>query len=67
MRIHGLGIDSPDKFVDGRSLIETPRQAQELGCQAAELSIASLNVIMYGELIAERVAAIQAARVSTDV
>ena len=63
MRIHGIGVDIPDKHVDGRNqrLIETLAQTQALGYQVAELPIPGLNVIMNGELIAERVAAIQEA------
>ena len=63
MKIQGLGVDIPDNYVDGRRqrLIETLARAQDLGFQLAELSINSLNVIMNGELIPERVAAIQAA------
>ncbi len=61
MKIHGLGLDIADKFVDGRRqrLVESLTQAETLGCRAAELSVSSLNVIMNGELIPARVTAIQ--------
>lgn len=61
MKVQGIGIDIPDKQVDGRRhvLIDTLKQAQAVGFRLAELSIPSLNVIMNGELIPERVAAIQ--------
>jgi len=60
MKIHGLGIDIPDKQVDGRQqvLIDTLTQAQAVGFSVAELPIPGLNVIMNGELIRERVEAI---------
>lgn len=63
MRIHRLGIDIPDMQVDGsrRVLVEALEQAQSLGFTLAELSIPSLNVIMNGELISQRVEAIQQA------
>ena len=60
MKIHGIGIDIPDTEVDGSRcvLVEALAQAQSLGFTLAELSIPSLNVIMNGELIDQRVAAI---------
>ncbi|MDE2820598.1 MAG: sugar phosphate isomerase/epimerase [Chloroflexota bacterium] len=60
MKIQGLGIDIPDKHVDGRRqvLIDTLTQAQAVGFSVAELPIPGLNVIMNGELIRERVEAI---------
>ncbi len=63
MRIHRLGIDIPDTQVDGsrRVLVEALEQAQSLGFTLAELSIPSLNVIMNGELVSQRVDAIQQA------
>ena len=63
MKIHGIGIDIPDTQVDGsqRVLVEQLAQAQSLGFTLAELSLPSLNVVMNGELIPGRVAAIQAA------
>ena len=62
MKVQGIGIDIPDNQVDGRRqvLIDTLKQARAAGFTLAELSIPSLNVIMNGELIPERVAAIQA-------
>ena len=63
MRIHGLGIDIPDTQVDGsrRVLVDALAQAQSVGFTLAELSIPSLNVIMNGELIPQRVDAIRQA------
>ena len=63
MKVHGLGVDIPDKQVDGRRqvLIDTLRRAQTVGFSLAELSIPSLNVIMNGELIPQRLEAIQQA------
>lgn len=61
MRIQGIGIDIPDTQVDGsrRVLVDELSHVQSLGFTLAELSIPSLNVIMNGELVARRVAAIQ--------
>ncbi len=61
MRVHGLGIDIPDQRVDGRRqvLVDELAQGQEAGFSLAELSIPSLNVIINGELIPQRVEAIQ--------
>lgn len=63
MKIRGIGIDIPDTQVDGSRhvLVEELARAQSLGFTLAELSLPSLNVIMNGELIPQRVAAIQAA------
>lgn len=63
MKIHSLGVDIPDKQVDGRRqvLIDTLRRAQAAGFSLAELSIPSLNVIMNGELIPQRVESIREA------
>jgi len=57
MKIHGFGIDIPDKHIDGRGqvLVDTLTQAQTVGFSVAELPIPGLNVIMNGELIRERV------------
>ncbi|MCY4070210.1 MAG: sugar phosphate isomerase/epimerase [Chloroflexi bacterium] len=61
MKIHGLGIDIPDKHIDGREqvLLDTLTRAQTLGFSVAELPIPGLNVIMNGELIRERAEAIR--------
>ena len=61
MNVRGIGIDIPDAQVDGRRqvLVDELSRAQSLGFTLAEVSIPSLNVIMNGELIPERVAAIQ--------
>jgi len=61
MKIHALGIDVPDKKVDGRRqiLIDTLSQARSAGFSLAELSIPSLNVIMNGELAPQRLEAIK--------
>lgn len=61
MKIHGLGIDIPDTQVDGsrRVLVDTLDHAQSVGYTLAELSIPSLNVIMNGALISQRVEAIR--------
>ena len=63
MKIHALGIDIPDKQIDGRRqvLIDTLAHAQTAGFSGAELPIPGLNVIMNGELIRERVEAVQQA------
>ncbi|MCY3780755.1 MAG: sugar phosphate isomerase/epimerase [Chloroflexi bacterium] len=63
MKILGLGIDIPDTRVDGRRqvLIDELSRAQTAGFASAELSIPSLNVIMAGELISQRVEAIRQA------
>ncbi len=60
MKIHGLGIDIPDKHIDGRRqvLTDTLARAQRAGFSGAELPIPGLNVIMNGELIQERVEAV---------
>ncbi|MYD11847.1 MAG: sugar phosphate isomerase/epimerase [Chloroflexi bacterium] len=69
MKIHGIGIDIPDTQVDGsrRVLVDELARAQSLGFTLAELSIPSLNVIMNGELIPERVAAIKQALAPFDL
>ena len=61
MKVHGLGVDIPDTQVDGRRqvLIDTLAEAQSAGYTLAELSLPSLNVIMNGELIPQRVEAIR--------
>ncbi len=63
MKIHGIGTDIPDTQVDGsrRVLVEELAQAQSAGFALAELSLPSLNVIINGQLIPQRVAAIQQA------
>lgn len=63
MEIRGLGIDIPDTRVDGRRqvLIDELARAQAVGFACAELSIPSLNVIIAGELIDQRVEAIRQA------
>ncbi len=63
MKIHALGIDIPDKHIDGRRqvLADTLAHAQRVGFSGAELPIPGLNVIMNGELIRERVEAVQQA------
>ncbi len=63
MKIHAIGIDIPDTQVDGsrRALVEELAQAQSLGFTLAELSIPSLNVIINGNLIPQRVEAIREA------
>lgn len=63
MKIHGIGVDIPDKHVDGRHqrLVDTLAETQSLGFRVAELPIPGLNVIINGELIAERVAAVREA------
>lgn len=60
MKVHGLGVDIPDTQVDGRRqvLIDTLAEAQSAGYTLAELSLPSLNVIINGELIPQRVEAI---------
>ena len=61
MKVHGLGVDIPDTQVDGRRqvLTETLAEAQSAGYTLAELSLPSLNVIINGELIPQRVDAIR--------
>ncbi len=61
MKVHGLGVDIPDTQVDGRRqvLIDTLAEAQSAGYTLAELSIPSLNIIINGELIPQRVEAIR--------
>ena len=61
MKIRGLGIDIPDKQVDGRQRVlkETLARAQTVGFSVAELPIPGLNVIMNGELVPARVEAIR--------
>ena len=60
MKIHGLGINIADDYVDGRRqrLINSLTRAQRLGYTVAELGITGLNVIFNGELIAQRVEAV---------
>ena len=60
MKVHGLGIDIPDKLIDGRRqvLIDTLTHAQTVGFTVVELPIPGLNVIMNGELIPQRVEAV---------
>ena len=61
MKVHGLGIDIPDKRIDGsrQVLIDTLNHAQEVGFTLGELPIPGLNVIMNGELIPQRVEAVR--------
>ena len=61
MKVHGLGIDIPDKLIDGRRqvLIDTLTHAQTVGFSVAELPIPGLNVIMNGELIPQRLEAVR--------
>ena len=63
MRIHGLGINISDDYVDGRRqrLVDTLARAQGHGYSVAELGITGLNVIFNGELIPQRVEAIREA------
>lgn len=69
MRIHRLGIDIPDTQVDGsrRVLVDELAHVQSLGFTLAELSIPSLNVIMNGELIPQRVEAVKQALAHFDL
>lgn len=61
MKVHGLGIDIPDRRIDGRRqiLIDTLTHAQKVGFPLAELPIHGLNVIMNGKLIGQRVEAVR--------
>ncbi|MCY3779800.1 MAG: sugar phosphate isomerase/epimerase [Chloroflexi bacterium] len=63
MKIHGLGINIADDYVDGRRqrLIDTLTRAGRIGYSVAELGITGLNVIFNGELISQRVEAIRQA------
>ena len=63
MKIHAIGIDIPDQRVDGRRqiLVDELTHAQSLGFPLAELSIASLSVIINGELVSQRLRAIREA------
>ena len=61
MKIHSLGVDVPDRQVDGRraALADCLTHVQSFGFQLAEVSVPSLNVIFNGELIPQRAAAIR--------
>ena len=61
MKIHHLGVDAPDNFIDGREgrLVEALSQAQSAGFTLAELSIPSLSVIINGELVSRRLETIR--------
>lgn len=63
MKVLGLGVDIPDTQVAGsrRVLIEALAHVQSKGYKLAELSLPSLNVIINGELVPQRVAAIKQA------
>ncbi|MCY4017820.1 MAG: sugar phosphate isomerase/epimerase [Chloroflexi bacterium] len=69
MKIHGLGINIADDYVDGRQgrLSDRLRLAERVGYTVAELGITGLNVIINGELIRERVEAIQQAMAPFDL
>ena len=63
MKVHGLGINIADDYVDGRRqrLIDRLSLAQRAGYSLAELGITGLNVIFNGDLIPQRVEAIRQA------
>ena len=69
MKVHNLGIDIPDTRVDGRRqiLIDELAHAQTVGFGLAELSMPSLNVIINGELISQRVETIRQALAPFDL
>ena len=61
MNIHNIGINIGDDVVDGRRarLTAALARAQRHGYTLAELGISGLNVIIHGELVPQRLAAIQ--------
>ena len=61
MKIHGLGINIADDYVDGsrQRLIDSLTHAQRAGYSLAELGISGLNVIFNGDLIPQRAEAIR--------
>ena len=69
MKIHGLGVDAPDTQIDGRrqALVDCLTHVQGLGYSLAELSIPSLSVVINGELVPQRVEAIQRALAPFDL
>lgn len=61
MKIHGLGKDISDSFVDGRRdrLDQCLAYTQELGYGVAELGITGLSIIINGALVSQRVQSVK--------